>query len=437
MNEIVCPHCGKAFKIDEAGYADILKQVRDAEFDKTLKEHLDIAKREKEDAVKIAQVTLEKELAGKVTEKVTEIERLKAALQVVESEKKRAEADKATAVELAVSSKNSEIQQLTAQLSQGALATELAVKNAVHEIERERDSLKAGLEQATLAKEISEKSLKETHEIEKRLLTDEIKRVTEFKAGLSTKMVGESLEQYCENEFNKLRSTAFQTATFEKDNDAKTGSKGDFIFKDKAADGVEIVSIMFEMKNESDGTSATIKKKNVDFLRELDKDRNEKKCEYAVLVSMLESESELYNSGIVDVSHLYPKMYVVRPQFFIPMISLLRNAGMNSVQYKSELAVIKAQNIDVTTFEDDLENFKSGFKRNYELASSKFAKAIEEIDKSILHLQKTKDELLGTDRNLRLANDKAQDITVKKLTRNNSTMAAKFAELPARPENES
>jgi hypothetical protein len=274
---------------------------------------------------------------------------------------------------------------------------------------------------------LAETSLKDKYETQLKDRDEAIERLRDMKAKLSTKMVGETLEQHCETEFNRLRATAFTKAYFEKDNDAKSGSKGDYIFKDADDDGNEVVSIMFEMKNESD-TTAT-KKKNEDFLKELDKDRNQKGCEYAVLVSLLEPESELYNSGIVDVSHRFPKMYIIRPQFFIPMITLLRNAAMNSMEYKAELALVKSQSIDVTDFEEKLDTFKTGFARNYDLAGKKFQTAIDEIDKSITHLQKTKDALLGTDRNLRLANDKAQDVTIKKLTRGNPTMKAKFDEL--------
>ena len=277
---------------------------------------------------------------------------------------------------------------------------------------------------------MAEKSLKDKYETQIKDRDDAIERLRDMKARLSTKMVGETLEQHCETEFNRIRSTAFPKAYFEKDNDARTGSKGDYIFRDLDEAGTEIVSIMFEMKNESDRTAT--KNRNEDFLKELDKDRTEKGCEYAVLVSLLEPDSELYNTGIVDVFHRYPKMYVVRPQFFLPIITLLRNAAMNSLQYKSELALVRAQNIDITNFENELETFKTAFAKNYDLASRRFQMAIDEIDKSIDHLQKTKEALLGTDRNLRLANDKAQDVTIKKLTRGNPTMAGKFADLKAK-----
>lgn len=295
------------------------------------------------------------------------------------------------------------------------------------DVEKQRDELQASLTQARLEKQLAEQSLKDRYEVQLKDRDDAIERLRDMKARLSTKMVGETLEQHCETEFNRIRATAFPRAYFEKDNDASTGSKGDYIFRDNDESGTEIVSIMFEMKNESDATAT--KKRNEDFLKELDKDRTEKGCEYAVLVSLLEPDSELYNTGIVDVFHRYPKMYVVRPQFFLPIITLLRNAAMNAVKYKTELALVKAQNVDITNFESELETFKSAFARNYDLAAGHFEKAIAEIDKSIDHLRKTKDALLGADRNLRLANDKAQDVTIKKLTKGNPTMAAKFAEL--------
>ena len=391
MNEIICPHCKKAFKIDEAGYADILKQVRDSEFEQQLHERLELAERDKQAAVELAQ--------EKISNKLQQ----------------------------AAAAMDAEIRELKAKLDAGEVAQKLAIAEAVSVIEKERDELKNGLKQAELQKQLSEQSLKDKYETQIKDRDDAIERLRDMKARLSTKMVGETLEQHCETEFNRIRATAFPKAYFEKDNDTSTGSKGDYIFRDSDEADVQIVSIMFEMKNESD--TAGTKKKNEDFLKELDKDRTEKGCEYAVLVSLLEPDSELYNSGIVDVSHRYPKMYVVRPQFFIPIITLLRNASMSSLEYKKELALVQAQNIDVTNFENDLDKFKTAFARNYDLASRKFQTAIDEIDKSIDHLQKTKDALLSTDRNLRLANDKAQDVTVKKLTRHNPTMAAKFDEL--------
>jgi hypothetical protein len=391
MNEINCPHCDKAFKIDEAGYADILKQVRDSEFDQQLHDRLALAEKEKAGAVELA--------VSKV----------------------------AAEMQSAAATKDSRIQELKAKLDAVEVTQQLAVTVAVGKVEKERDELKNTLERAELEKELATKSLEDKYLTQIKDRDDAIERLRDMKARLSTKMVGETLELHCETEFNRIRATAFPKAYFEKDNDAKSGSKGDYIFRDAGEDGTEIVSIMFEMKNESDATAS--KKKNEDFLKELDKDRNEKGCEYAVLVSLLESDSELYNTGIVDVSHRYPNMYVIRPQFFIPIITLLRNAAMGALEYKTELAEVKAQNVDITHFESDLDNFKTAFSKNYDLASKKFQTAIAEIDKSIDHLQKTRDALLGTDRNLRLANDKAQDVTIKKLTRGNPTMAAKFDEL--------
>ncbi len=420
MKDIVCPHCNKAFKVDAAGYADILKQVRNSEFEHELHQRLELAEKEKLNALELAKEKAASEMQKSSSAKDAEIQELKARLDQGEEARKFAIAE--------TSSKNdAEIQALKAKLESNELSQKLAVKDALEQVIKERNELESNLKQAELQKQLAEKSLKEGYELQLKVREEEIDRLKDYKAKLSTKMVGESLEQHCETEFNRLRPTAFTKAYFEKDNDARSGSKGDYIFKDADPDGNEIVSIMFEMKNESD-TTAT-KKKNEDFLKELDKDRNEKGCEYAVLVSLLEPESELYNSGIVDVSHRFPKMYVIRPQFFIPMITLLRNAAMNALQYKAELALVKSQSIDVTNFEEKLETFKDGFARNYELAGKKFQKAIDEIDKSIDHLQKTKDALIGTDRNLRLANDKAQDVTVKKLTRCNPTMTAKFDEL--------
>ncbi|MFT5398146.1 MAG: hypothetical protein ACI9LO_002367 [Planctomycetota bacterium] len=460
MHEIICPHCGKAFKIDEAGYADILKQVRNGEFEQQLHERLELAEQDKRNAVELAENRIGSEMQKAGAAKDTEIQDLRAkldagevarklavseALNAVEKERdmlanelKQAKHDKQSASELAdvkrsrelqeaAATKDAEIQDLKAKLDAGEVARKLAITEALSSVEKERDELKNGLERVVLEKQLEEKSLKDKYETQIKDRDDAIERLRDMKARLSTKMVGETLEQHCETEFNRIRSTAFPRAYFEKDNDASTGSKGDYIFRDLDEAGTEIVSIMFEMKNENDCTAT--KKKNEDFLKELDKDRGEKGCEYAVLVSLLEPDSELYNTGIVDVFHRYPKMYIVRPQFFLPIITLLRNAAMNSLEYKTELALVKAQHIDITNFEEDLEEFKTGFAKNYDLASRRFQTAIAEIDKSIDHLQKTKDSLLGTDRNLRLANDKAQDVTIKKLTRHNPTMASKFEEL--------
>ena len=526
MHEIICPHCDKAFKIDEAGYADILKQVHDTEFEQQLHERLELAEKEKNSAVELAKSKVGNEMQKAAAIKDSEIQELKAkldaggvaqklavteALTVVEKERdslvnelervkhesqsasKLSEAKLSKDVQETAATKDAEIQDLKAKLDAGDVAQKLAVTEALSVVEKERDSLvnelervkhesqlasklseaklskdvqetaatkdaeiqglkakleanevaqklavteavsrveqdrndlKNELKNTELEKQLAEKLLKDKYETQIKDRDDAIERLRDMKARLSTKMVGETLEQHCETEFNRIRSTAFPRAYFEKDNDASTGSKGDYIFRDSDEAGTEIVSIMFEMKNESDAT--TSKKKNEDFLKELDKDRIEKGCEYAVLVSLLEPDSELYNTGIVDVFHRHPKMYVVRPQLFIPIITLLRNAATKSLEYKRELALVKAQSVDITNFESDLDKFKNAFARNYELASKKFITAIDEIDKSIDHLQKTKSALLGTERNLRIANDKSQNITIKKLTRSNPTMAAKL-----------
>jgi len=417
MQEIMCPHCQKAFKIDEAGYANIVSQVRNSEFEQEIHQRLELAEKEKQAAVQLAEQTLKSSLEKAAAEQAQEIVELKAKLEAGETNKQLAVAEALKAVE-------QERDKLQNQLAQMGMAQELAVSKAVAAAEQERTTLQSKLDQAQLQTQVQTQSLKDRYEQQIKDRDDAIERLKDMKAKLSTKMVGESLEQHCEIGFNRIRATAFPNAYFEKDNDASTGSKGDYIFRDSDAAGTEIVSIMFEMKNELDTTAS--KKKNEDFFKELDKDRNEKGCEYAVLVSLLEDDNELYNSGIVDVSYRYPKMYVIRPQFFIPMITLLRNAAQNALQYKQELALVRAQNIDVTNFEADLDKFKTAFAKNYETASRKFSTAIAEIDKSIDHLQKTKDALLSTDRNLRLANDKAQDVTVKKLTRKNPTMKAAF-----------
>lgn len=377
--------------MDEAGYADILKQVRDEEFRAELLERERRFDEEKKSAVKLAEATLQNALQADLAKKETKLAELQSQLRSTELER------------------------------------QLAVTEAVSAIEKERDALTFKLQSTEHENVQHELLLKDKYESELKLKDETIDRLKDMKLKLSTKMVGETLEQHCETEFNKLRATGFQNAYFEKDNDAKTGSKGDYIFRETDALGNEITSIMFEMKNEQDVTAT--KHKNEDYFKELDKDRTEKKCEYAVLVTLLEADNELYNGGIVDVSHRYPKMYVVRPQFFIPMITLLRNAALNSLQYKAELALVRNQNIDITNFEDNLGKFKEGFARNFDLASRKFKTAIEEIDKTIDHLQKTKEALLSSGDNLRHANKKADDLTIKKLTHGNPTMATKFAEL--------
>ena len=508
MNEIICPNCKKAFKVDEAGFADILKQVRDRQFDDELQKRLKIAENEKESAVKLAEAQLKQSLAKDIAEKDKQLAELKArnelelaeqlskkefelaemkakienaeiekkitvteAIRTIEKERdelandlKRKEADKEAAVKLLeaqlkhalqeeltkkdreimelkaknelelterLARKEAEMAEMKAKLDNAEIEKKLLVTEAIQKIEKERDDLLNSLKNKETETQLLEKSLNEkfndqlkTKDEIIKLKDEEILMRKEMKLKLSTKMLGETLEQHCETEFNKLRSTAFQKSFFEKDNDARSGSKGDYIYRESDDVGNEIISIMFEMKNEGDETST--KKRNEDFFKELDKDRNEKKCEYAVLVSLLEPESEYYNTGIVDVSHRYNKMYVVRPQFFIPIITLLRNAAMNSIQYKAELALMRSQNIDITNFEEKMNKFKDGFARNYDIASRKFKDAIDGIDKTIRELQKTKEALLSSENNLRLANEKTEDLTIKKLTYNNPTMKAKF-----------
>ena len=417
MNEIICPNCKKAFKVDESGFADILKQVRDHQFEEELEKRLLLAENDKENAIKLAVANTKNSLQEQLAKKDNELTVL------------QAKSDSELAEKLA--KKESEISEMKSKIDTAEIEKKLKVTEAVKEIEKERDSLANDLKIKETEKELLKKSLNEKFLAELKTKDDIIKLKDEeivlrkdMKKKLSTKMIGETLELHCEAEFNKLRATAFQNAYFEKDNDSRSGSKGDFIYRETDEAGNEIISIMFEMKNESDETAS--KKRNEDFFKELDKDRTEKKCEYAVLVSLLESESELYNVGIVDVSHKYPKMYVVRPQFFIHIITLLRNAAMNSMKYKAELTLMKNQNLDITNFEDNIKKFKDGFAYNYDLASRKFKTAIDEIDKTITHLQKTKDALLSSENNLRLANNKADDLSIKKLTHGNPTMKAKF-----------
>ncbi len=431
MPEIKCPKCGEIFTVDESGYAAIAGQVRNAEFHKELQERQLQLNREKETELALLQTRaeMEKETAlGKLT---AEINRLKAQLSAAD---KDSELEK----ERALAALRQENERLKAEIRAGEQKQNLAVANAINaqkdalnEKEKQILLLNSKLQEAEKDSRLQAQSLKENFAVELRAKDTEIAFYKDLKARLSTKMIGETLEQHCENEFNRLRATAFPNAYFEKDNDARSGSKGDYIFRERTEDGVEFVSVMFEMKNEMETTAS--KHKNEDFFKELDKDRREKDCEYAVLVSLLEADSELYNTGIVDVSYKYPKMYVIRPQFFIPIITLLRNAALNSVAYRRQLTEYKNQNIDVSRFEAEMNDFKNKFGRNYQLASDHFRKVVDEIDKTINHLQKTKDELLATANNLRLANDKANDLTIKRLTRNNPTMAQKFAEL-RRPE---
>ena len=408
MAELKCPKCGTTFKVDDTSYADILNQVRNHEFEAELEKRL------------------EQSLRSEKQSHQAEIAELKAKFEQTSTELKAKLAQNKTEFE--------------AKLAQSKTEQELAVARATAPIERERDSLKnslvaaqneakLNLETANSRAKLSEAALITKYESALKLKEEENERLKDLKSKLSTKMVGETLEQHCQTEFNRIRTAAFPHAYFEKDNDARTGSKGDYIFRELDEAGNEIVSIMIEMKNENE-TTAT-KHKNEDFFKELDKDRREKNCEYAILVSLLESDSELYNTGIVDVSYRYEKMYVIRPQFFIPIITLLRNAALSSLQYKQELAVVRSQNIDITHFEENMEKFKVGFARNYDLASRKFKTAIDEIDKTINSLQKTKDALLSSENNLRLANNKAEELTIKRLTRGNPTMAQKFADLHA------
>ena len=420
MNEINCPNCKTAFKVDKAGFADILKQVRDQQFDKELNIRLKTADNEKENALQLAEAKLKNVFQQELANKATEFLQLKS--------------ENATQLTQELAKKETAITAMETKIEQAELQQQLAVSSAVNSIEKERNQLVNDLKNKEIASALSEKSLQEQfkntlafRDDALKLKEEEIARLKDYKQKLSTKMIGESLELHCETEFNKLRATGFQNAYFEKDNDARGGTKGDYIYKEADAAGNEVLSIMFEMKNENDETAT--KKRNEDFFAKLDKDRKEKGCEYAVLVSLLESENEFYNTGIVDVSYKYPKMYVVRPQFFIPIITLLRNAALNSMQYKSELNLMKSQNVDITNFEDKIAIFKTGFAKNYDLASRQFKTAIEEIDKTMSHLQKTKDALLSSVNNLRLANSKAEDLTIKKLSHGNATMKQKFDDL--------
>lgn len=412
MNDIICPNCNKAFKIDESGYVELLKQVRTQQFNEEIDNRLKLAEQEKVNAVQLTAAQVESKMKDQIAEKERQLLAAQAEMNRVSNE-------------------------LNLKIEQAKLEQQLSVSEAVKSMEKERDGLQNALNQKQLETQLLEKSLQEqfqatlkTKDEIIKLKDEEIAMRKEMKLKLSTKMIGETLEQHCENEFNKLRATAFPNAYFEKDNNSSSGSKGDFIYRETDEQGNEIISIMFEMKNEGDETAT--KKRNEDFFKELDKDRMEKKCEFAVLVTMLEAESELYNTGIVDVSYKYPKMYVVRPQFFIPIITLLRNAALNSMKYKAELALMRNQNIDITNFEDKINAFKEGFARNYDLASRKFQTAIEEIDKTILHLQKTKEALLSSENNLRLANNKAEDLSIKRLVQGNPTMKAKFDDLDDR-----
>lgn len=402
MQEIKCPRCGTVFQVEESGYAEIVKQVRDKEFEKAIADRVREMEKARGTELELAEEKTRRELADSIAEKDRAIAELQLRL-----ESARTESD------LAVKNVRAE--------------SELAIKSAVAEKDSQILKLSSEMDIAKAGAELREKDLRDSYELKLKDKDELIERYKSFKLSLSTKMIGESLEQYCENEFNKLRATGFKNAYFEKDNDASSGTKGDYVFRDFTEDGLQYISIMFEMKNEADETAT--KHKNEDFFKKLDKDRNEKACEYAVLVSMLEPDSDLYNAGIVDVSHRYPKMYVVRPQFFIPMITMLRNAAQATIEYRTQLELVRRQDMDVARFEEEMNRFKDAFGRNYRLASDKFRKAIEEIDKSIEHLQKIKDALTGAENNLRLANNKAEDLSIKKLTKNSPSMRARFEQI--------
>lgn len=428
MNEIKCPNCGTIFKIDETEYDSIVKQIRDKEFEKEISLREQEHTKDKESAIKLAEAHLREELTKQVTERDLEITNLKNELKTKE-EQTQSKVEKEYKDEL--NKKELEISELKNKIKLQESKNELEIQKAITEKDKKISDLSSELVVKSKEFELKQNSIKDSYESKLKDKDEQIAYYRDFKAKQSTKMIGESLEQHCSIEFNRLRPL-FKNAYFDKDNDARSGSKGDFIFRDYDDDGNEIVSIMFEMKNEAD-TTAT-KHKNEDFFKELDKDRKEKKCEYAVLVSLLEADNDYYNDGIVDVSHLYDKMYVIRPQFFIPLITLIRNLANKSLEYKKELEIIKNQNIDITHFEENINAFKEGFGRNYRLASERFAKAIEEIDKTIDHLQKTKEHLLKTDDNLRLANNKAEDLTIKKLAHNNPTITKMFEELKSKQE---
>ncbi|HEY9170435.1 MAG TPA: DUF2130 domain-containing protein [Lutibacter sp.] len=417
---VKCPNCKEVFKVDDSVYTDIVKQVRDQEFQEELNNRLRSAEKEKQAAIELTESKIKNSFQDLLNKKDQEISQLK----FISKEQLMDE----------VSKKDNAIKDLESKLLQAENEKKIALQTAVNQIEKEKNQLENDIKLKEAEKVNLEKSLKEDFRRELdhvakdlKLKDEEIERLKDYKQKLSTKMIGETLEQHCETEFNKLRATAFQNAYFEKDNDASNGTKGDYIYKENDVNNNEIISIMFEMKNENDQTAT--KKKNEDFFAKLDKDRRDKGCEYAVLVSLLEADNEFYNTGIVDVSYKYDKMYVIRPQFFIPIITLLRNAGMKSLQYKAELSIVRNQNVDITNFEEKIEDFKTGFARNYDLASRQFGEAIKEIDKTMDHLQKTKDALLSSVNNLRLANNKAEDLTIKKLTQGNPTMKEKFDNL--------
>lgn len=426
-HEIKCPNCGEVFNVDDTGYSAIVEQVRNAEFEKELKKREQVYIEDKQSAIKLAKSETEKDLNIEISKKEKEITELKTKIKSFENDKKSAVIEATSGIKDELHEKDSKIQELKASLDMKEKEKELAVNDAVRDIEKECDSLKNELKAKEAERKLSEQLLKDDFKKQLEYKDEQINYYKDFKAKLSTKMLGETLEQHCEIEFNKLRSTAFKNVYFEKDNDVTNSSKGDYIYRECDDNGNEIISIMFEMKNQEDETST--KKKNESFLKKLDKDRNDKNCEYAVLVSLLEPDNELYNSGIVDMSYKYAKMYVIRPQFFITLISILRNAAMNAIQYKAELAIVRNQNIDITNFEKNINDFKEKFAKNYSDASNRFFDAIDQIDKTIDHLVKVKQNLLKSENHLRLANEKADELTIKRLTKDNPTMKAKFDDL--------
>ena len=425
MNEIKCPKCNTVFQINETDYEGVVKQIRDKEFEKEINLREEQFKKEKESEIKLVEAKLEKVLTENLNKKEIELNELK-------NELKNKEEQVQNKYKQIVNDRDLVISELKNKLEVQEAKKELEIEKAISEKDKKINSLSSDIEIINKEYALKEKNIKESYETKLKDKDEQIAYYKDFKAKQSTKMIGESLEQHCSNSFNRLRPL-FKNAYFEKDNDARSGSKGDFIFRDYDEDGNEIVSIMFEMKNEGDETAT--KHKNEHFFKELDKDRCEKKCEYAVLVSLLEADNELYNDGIVDVSHLYDKMYVIRPQFFMPLITLIRNLSSKSLEYRKELELVRNQHIDITHFEENMNTFKEQFGRNYRLASERFKKAIEEIDKTIEHLQKTKENLLKTDDNLRLANNKAEDLSIKKLTRNNPTMIEMFDNLKGEKDN--
>ena len=459
MQEIKCPNCGEVFQVDETGYNQIARQIRDNEFSKELERREKELEAKQEKELQLIRMQEEREYTADITKKEAEISEKEQKISELQMKLEASETAKNLAVSQALEKKNQElsreakehteslakkdaeifsrdrkIAELQARLEAGETATKLAVAEAIEKKNEELSAkvteiadLKGELKNKETESRLNEQSIKEQYESKLKLMDEQIEYYKDFKARQSTKMIGESLEQHCQTQFNSIRMTAFPNAYFEKDNDARTGSKGDFIYRECGEDGTEFISIMFEMKNEADAT--VMKHKNEDFFKELDKDRNEKKCEYAMLVSMLESDSDLYNNGIVDVSYRYPKMYVIRPQFFIPIITLLRNAALNSLQYRQELQIVRSQQIDLNNFEENMNAFKDGFARNFRIASEKFKTAIDEIDKTITHLQKTKEALLSSENNLRLANDKADDLSIKKLTKNAPSIRVMFEDL--------